>query len=117
MTTPIRIADVVSGHVHPALARTSDGQLLAVYNIEGGGGKELLLCRSDDGGRSWSTPKAISEICDCSIYPGSLSTLSDGRLLLNFDNSPPEGFRRRGPHKPPKVGGLPWRPSKVCEKI
>ena len=84
MTTPIRIADVISGHVHPALARTSDGQLLAVYNIEGGGGKELLLCRSDDGGRSWSTPKAISEICDCSIYPGSLSTLSDGRLLLNW---------------------------------
>ena len=83
-STPIRIADVISGHVHPALARTADGELLAVYNIEGGGGKELLLCRSADGGLTWSAPAAISEICDCSIYPGSLSTLADGRLLLNW---------------------------------
>ena len=81
---PTRIADVIGGHVHPALARTSKGELLAVYNIEGGGGKELLLCRSADGGRSWTAPAPISAISDCSIYPGSLTTLSDGRLVLNW---------------------------------
>ncbi len=83
-TTPIRIANVISGHVHPSLARTASGELLAVYNIEGGGGKQLLLCRSTDGGLTWSAPSPISEICDCSIYPGSLSSLSNGRLLLNW---------------------------------
>jgi hypothetical protein len=81
---PIRIADVINGHVHPSLAITQGGELLAVYNIEGGGGKELLLCRSTDGGLTWSAPAPIREICDCSIYPGSLSTLRDGRLLLNW---------------------------------
>lgn len=79
-----RIADVIGGHVHPALAITKSGELLAVYNIEGGGGKELLLCRSTDGGTTWSQPAPIREICDCSIYPGSLTTLTDGRLLLNW---------------------------------
>ncbi len=82
--TPIRIADVINGHVHPSLAITQGGELLAVYNIEGGGGKELLLCRSTDGGLTWNAPAPIREICDCSIYPGSLTTLSDGRLLLNW---------------------------------
>jgi hypothetical protein len=83
-TPPTRIADVISGHVHPSLARVASGDLLAVYNREGGGGKELLLCRSTDGGFTWSTPAPITAICDCSIYPGSLTTLSDGRLLLNW---------------------------------
>ena len=81
---PIRIADVIDGHIHPALCRAQNGDLLAVYNVEGGGGKELLLCRSRDGGLRWSAPKAISEICDCFIYPGSLTTLGDGRILLNW---------------------------------
>lgn len=82
--SPIRIANVIDGHVHPALCRTEDGDLLAVYNIQGGGGKELLLCRSADGGRTWSTPAPISEITDDSIYPGSLTRLQDGRILLNW---------------------------------
>jgi hypothetical protein len=81
---PIRIADVIGGHVHPSFCRTSGGALLAVYNKEGGGGKELLLCRSGDGGATWSEPISISAISACSIYPGSLTAMSDGRLLLNW---------------------------------
>ena len=81
---PIRIADVIGGHVHPAFCATQSGALLAVYNKEGGGGKELLLCRSIDSGGTWSEPAAISGICDCSIYPGSLTAMSDGRILLNW---------------------------------
>ena len=84
VSEPIRIAAVIGGHVHPAFCRTQSGALFAVYNIEGGGGKELLLCRSTDGGATWSAPAAIPGICDCSIYPGSLTTLSDGRILLNW---------------------------------
>ena len=47
---PTRIADVIGGHIHPAICVTQSGALLAVYNKEGGGGKELLLSRSNDGG-------------------------------------------------------------------
>lgn len=79
---PVRVADVISGHIHPSLAVTRSGVLLAVYNKQGGGGKELLLCRSTDGGRTWTPPVAIPGIKQCSIYPGSLTELSDGRLLL-----------------------------------
>lgn len=84
VSEPIRVADVVGGHVHPSFCRTSGGALLAVYNKEGGGGKELLMCRSGDGGATWSGPAPISVITDCSIYPGSLTALSDGRILLNW---------------------------------
>lgn len=92
---PTRIADVVSGHVHPSLARTAGGDLLAVYNVEGGGGRQLLLCRSTDGGRTWSEPAVAIE--DELIYPGSLTTLADGRLLLNWacyrDGGSPDAWR------------------------
>jgi hypothetical protein len=79
---PVRVADVISGHIHPALAVTPGGALLAVYNKQGGGGKELLLCRSTDGGKSWTKPVAIPGIKQCAIYPGSLTVLSDGRIVL-----------------------------------
>ena len=81
---PTRIGDVIGGHVHPAACVAKDGTILAVYNTEGGGGKELQLSRSRDGGTTWSKPAPIPVICDCSIYPGSLSTLNDGRILLNW---------------------------------
>ena len=81
---PIRIADVIGGHVHPAVCTTKCGDLLVVYNREGGGGKELLLSHSKDGGRTWSASKPIPVIRNCSIYPGSLTTFSDGQILLNW---------------------------------
>ena len=84
VSEPIRVADVSDGHVHPSLCRTRGGALLAVYNYEGMGGVELLLCRSTDGGLTWSAPAAVAGIRDCSIYPGSLTTLADGRILLNW---------------------------------
>jgi len=83
ISEPIRIADVIGGHVHPACV-TKNGTLLVVYNKEGGGGKELLLSRSADGGTTWSDSAPIPAIRDCSIYPGSLTMLSDGRILLNW---------------------------------
>ncbi|MCH7686267.1 MAG: exo-alpha-sialidase [Planctomycetes bacterium] len=91
---PVRVADVIDGHVHPSVCVTHSGDVLAVYNKSGGGGKELLLCRSRDGGRTWSTPAAIPVIKDCSIYPGSLTTLRDGRIVLHWSCYRREGKRR-----------------------
>ena len=91
---PLRVADVIGGHIHPSLCKTPGGDLLAVYNENGGGGKELLLCRSRDKGRSWSRPQAIPTIKDCSIYPGSLTVLADGTILLNWSCYRVAGSRR-----------------------
>lgn len=82
LVKPVRVADVIGGHIHPALAVAPRGDLLAVYNKQGGGGKELLLCRSTDGGKNWTPPVAVSVIKQTSIYPGSLTTLRDGRIVL-----------------------------------
>jgi hypothetical protein len=114
---PVRVADVISGHIHPALAVTKSGALLAVYNKQGGGGKELLLCRSTDGGRTWTKPVVVPGIKQCAIYPGSLTVLSDGRIVLawacyrgnrdpyfrtaHYMTSADEGFSWSEPHDLP----------------
>ncbi len=90
----IRVGDVIGGHVHPSLCVTKTGRILAVYNKSGGGGKELLLSTSTDGGKTWSKSAAIPGIADCSIYPGSLTTLKDGRILLNWSCYKVDGARR-----------------------
>jgi hypothetical protein len=90
---PVRVADVIDGHVHPSLCVAANGDVIAVYNKQGGGGKELLLCRSSDGGRTWTAPKAIPGMEPCSIYPGSLSRLSTGRLVLQWSCYHGEGER------------------------
>jgi hypothetical protein len=90
---PVRVANVIGGHVHPAVCVTAQGDVLAVYNENGGGGKELLLSRSTDGGRTWSKAAPIPVINECSIYPGSLTTLSDGRIVLNWSCYRSEGKR------------------------
>ena len=64
---PIRIAPVIDGHVHPSFCKTHSIDLLAVYNKEGGGGKELLLCRSTDAGHTWTTPAPITTISSISV--------------------------------------------------
>jgi len=89
--SPVRVATVIGGHVHPSLCVARNGDVLAVYNKEGGGGKELLLSRSSDGGRTWSASRPIDGIADCSIYPGSLTTLSDGRIVLQWSCYRAEG--------------------------
>ena len=93
-SAPIRVVDVIDGHVHPSVCVTHSGDVLAVYNKSGGGGKELLLCRSRDRGRIWSAPVPIPVIKDCSIYPGSLTTLRDGRIVLHWSCYRHEGERR-----------------------
>lgn len=76
---PVRLASKVSGHIHPALCRAKDGTLVAIFSQENY--KDLRLTRSTDGGKTWSEPVPCPPTEKLSIYPGSLTTLEDGRLV------------------------------------
>ena len=54
---------------------------------EGGGAQVLKICRSEDGGKSWTAPAPIPSSASRSargVYPGSLSVLASGRIVLQF---------------------------------
>lgn len=75
----VRIASGVSGHIHPAACVSKGGTIVVIFGQSDY--KDLRLCRSTDGGRTWSKPVPASPTEKLSIYPGSLTTLSDGRIL------------------------------------
>jgi hypothetical protein len=76
---PVRIESGVSGHIHPALCLTKHGTLVAVYCQSEF--KPYLITRSVDRGRTWSKPKLFPHTAGSDIYPGSLTTLADGRIM------------------------------------
>ncbi len=75
----VRLASGVSGHVHPAICVTKSGAVLVIFNqFEYKGLRQTL---SSDGGRTWSKPVPFTPAAQLITYPGSLTTLSDGRIL------------------------------------
>ena len=42
---------------------------------------DLRITRSGDGGKTWSEPAKYGPTQKVNIYPGSLTTLADGRVL------------------------------------
>jgi len=76
---PERIDSGVSGHIHPALAITNKGTLIAVYCKSEY--RPYLITRSTDGGKTWSKPAEFPHTTKTQVYPGSLTTLADGRLV------------------------------------
>src|SRR5437667_5984654 len=76
---PVRIDSGVSGHIHPALCVSKKGTLVAVYCKSEY--KPYLITRSTDGGKSWSKPALFGPTEKTAVYPGSLTTLADGRLV------------------------------------
>lgn len=79
LPTPVRIETGVSGHIHPALCLTKKGTLVAVYCKSEY--KPYLITRSTDGGKTWSKPELFGPTVKTDVYPGSLTTLADGRLV------------------------------------
>jgi hypothetical protein len=75
----VRLDSGVSGHIHPALCRTKKGTLVAVYCKSEY--QPYLITRSTDGGKTWSKPALFPHTVKTQVYPGSLTTLADGRLL------------------------------------
>ena len=76
---PVRIASDVSGHIHPAACVTRSGAILVIFSKMDF--KDLRLSRSTDGCKTWSEPVAVPPTEKLSIYPGSLTTLRDGRVV------------------------------------
>jgi BNR/Asp-box repeat len=79
LPTSVRVGSGVSGHIHPALCITKKGTLVAVYCQSEY--KPYLLTRSLDHGKTWSGPEPFPRTLNTSVYPGSLTTLADGRLV------------------------------------
>jgi len=79
LPAPVRIDSGVSGHIHPALCVTNKGTLVAVYCKSEY--QPYLITRSTDGGKTWSKPALFPHTVKKQVYPGSLTTLADGRLL------------------------------------
>ncbi|MBI2805246.1 MAG: exo-alpha-sialidase [Planctomycetes bacterium] len=95
LPAPVRIETGVSGHIHPALAVTKKGTLVAVYCKSEY--KPYLITRSSDGGKTWSRPALFPHTVKTQVYPGSLTTLADGRIVhaWNVWFSPKERARSR----------------------
>lgn len=85
----VRIASDVSGHIHPAACVTRKGTILVIYSKSDF--KDLRQSRSTDGGQTWSAPVAVAHTEKLSIYPGSLTTLRDGRVIHAWNTWYTEG--------------------------
>src|SRR6476660_3280570 len=79
LPSPVRIETGVSGHIHPALCISKKGTLVGVYCKSEY--KPYLMTRSTDGGKTWSQPAPFPHTVSTQVYPGSLTTLADGRLV------------------------------------
>lgn len=120
----VPLQPVGGGHTHPQITCTLDGTLVVVCAAvldSTTPGKDCLICfRSEDGGHSWSDPVQIAPshfkpasvtslggTGDFECYPGTLTTLPDGRLLLTWTyngiNLPPA---QQAKAVAPKGGGV-----------
>lgn len=93
-----RVADAYEGHVHPAICVTKTGAVLVAHFAENAG--RIHLVRSTDGGRTWKGLGTVVDIGGGQPYPGALTTLSDGRILLtwNFWRDPKNFKKGRKPY-------------------
>lgn len=76
---PVRIADPVDGHIHPAVCIGKKGTIVVTYGRVNH--HDLRITRSADGGKTWSSPAEFVHTVKKTYYPGSLTTLKDGRML------------------------------------
>lgn len=80
---PLKIGEPVNGHIHPAICRTSKGTLIVTYGRVNH--RDLRILRSTDGGDSWTSPEPFPLTVGKTYYPGSLTTLADGRVVHGWN--------------------------------
>jgi hypothetical protein len=76
---PVRIGKPVGGHIHPSVCLSKQGTLVVTFGQVNH--RDLRITRSADGGATWSPPMPFPHTEKKSYYPGSLTTLADGRIL------------------------------------
>src|SRR5882724_6326661 len=105
----VRLDTGVSGHIHPALCVTKKGTLIAVYcHAEY---KPHRVTRSTDGGKTWSKPALFPHTVNTQVYPGSLTTLADGRIVHAWNvwfSLTPKGRSRHVAYSISGDDGLTW---------
>jgi hypothetical protein len=75
----VRIANPVGGHIHPSICRSQSGTLIVTYGQVNH--HDLRITRSSDGGKTWSPAAPFAPTVKKTYYPGSLTTLTDGRIV------------------------------------
>ena len=76
---PVRIAQPVNGHIHPAACISPKGTIVVTYGQVNH--RDLRITRSTDGGQTWSEPTPFVHTIKKTYYPGSLTALRNGQLL------------------------------------
>ena len=76
---PVRIANPVNGHIHPAACVTKCGTIVVTYGRINH--NDLRITRSTDGGQTWTPATPFGPTLNKTYYPGSLTTLADGSLV------------------------------------
>jgi hypothetical protein len=75
----VRIAVPVGGHIHPAACVSQKGTVVVTYGRVNH--RDLRITRSTDGGMTWTESVPFEHTVEKTYYPGSLTTLADGRLV------------------------------------
>lgn len=76
---PVRIANPVGGHIHPAACLTNRGTIVVTFGQINH--RDLRITRSTNGGKTWESPAPFAPTIKKTYYPGSLTTLRNGQLL------------------------------------
>lgn len=90
---PVRVADSNpdkferkfpgTSHAHPGICVGRTGTVVIVHYVERAG--LVLISRSTDGGRTWTASQPVPDV-NCKCYPGAISTLGDGRMVVTWNS-------------------------------
>lgn len=104
--SPVSIlAARIGGHIHPSICRAADGTLVVVYK----GNSILMVALSTDDGATWTKPERIAtsairpdvirKVTRFEVYPGTVDTLPDNRILVTWnyiaDDKANDGYYER----------------------
>lgn len=78
------------GHIHPSICVTQKGTVVVVHYDENDA--KVLISRSTDGGKTFSASLPVPGINPGGTYPGALTALSDGRVVVTW-NWYPKGMK------------------------